>query len=78
MVGRTRAALAALGCVAFVMFASAAQAQQVGQASAIRQSAYQQPPQAQRAELHVSDSIIRNSALSTQATARWKSPFLDG
>ena len=59
------AALAALSCVALVAASANAVGEPVGKASAIRTSAYQQPPQATVGELHLNDSVIRNAVLHT-------------
>ena len=75
---RFGAALAALGCVA--LFASSdALAEPVGKASAIRTTAYQQPPQTTNpGELHLNDAVIRNATLSTKPDSALEVTFLDG
>ena len=78
MVRRRHAALAALGWIALIVGVSVARAESIGQASAIRTTAYQQPPQATVGELHISDPIIRNAALTTKPNSALEVTFLDG
>jgi ferric-dicitrate binding protein FerR (iron transport regulator) len=58
-------------------FNSGAQAQQVGQATAIKNAAYQQPPSQAQAELKLQDSIIWKSTLSTPGNGALEVRFLD-
>jgi len=67
----------ALVIVAATCLASAAQAQQVGQATAIKNAAYQQPPAQTRTELKLQDAIIWKSALSTPGNGALEVRFLD-
>lgn len=53
-------------------------AQQVGQASAIKTSAYQQAPSQASAELKLNDAIIWKSTLSTPDSSALEVKFLDG
>ena len=78
MVRRRHAAFAALGCVALFVAAGSACAEPVGQASAIRTAAYQQPPQSTVGQLHIADPIIRNAVLSTKPGSALEVTFLDG
>lgn len=52
-------------------------AQQVGQASAIKNMAYQQPPSQTQAQLNLKDAIIWKSTLSTPANGALEVKFLD-
>ena len=58
-------------------FHSGAQAQQVGQATAIKNAAYQQPPAQAQSELRLQDSIIWKSTLSTPGNGALEVRFLD-
>ena len=76
---RHGAAFAALSCVALIAASGAALAEPVGKASAIRTSAYQQPPQTTTpGELHLNDAVIRNATLSTKPDSALEVTFLDG
>jgi len=78
MVGRYRAALAALSCIALFAASTGANAEPVGKASAKINAAYQQPPQATVGELHLNDPVIRNAVLSTKPNSALEVTFLDG
>lgn len=76
---RCGAAFAAFGCVVLFAASGCALAEPVGKASAIRTSAYQQPPQTTApGELHLNDAVIRNATLSTKPDSALEVTFLDG
>jgi hypothetical protein len=77
MFGLYRVAFAALSCFALLTVTEAT-AEPVGKASAIRTTAYQQPPQATVGELHISDAVLRNAVLSTKPDSALEVTFLDG
>jgi len=58
-------------------FQSGALAQQVGQATAIKNAAFQQPPAQAQAELKLQDAIIWKSTLSTPGNGALEVRFLD-
>lgn len=58
-------------------FQPGALAQQVGQATAIKNAAYQQPPAQSQSELKVQDAIIWKSTLSTPGNGALEVRFLD-
>lgn len=71
-----------IAALALVMLATAyapgvAQAQQVGQATAIRNTAYQQVPAQAQSELKLQDAIIWKSTLSTPGNGALEVRFLD-
>src|SRR5690242_14387167 len=75
---RYRVAVAALSCFALLAAFTSVDAEPVGKASAIRTTAYQQPPQATVGELHISDAVLRNAVLSTKPDSALEVTFLDG
>lgn len=58
-------------------FQPGALAQQVGQATAIKNAAYQQPPAQSQSELKLQDAIIWKSTLSTPGNGALEVRFLD-
>jgi ferric-dicitrate binding protein FerR (iron transport regulator) len=72
-----RAACAAAVTAIVAAFATGAVAQQVGQTSAIKNMAYQQPPAQPQVELKLQDPIIWKSTLSTPANGALEVRFLD-
>lgn len=72
-----RAACAAAVTAIVAAFATGALAQQVGQTSAIKNMAYQQPPAQPQVELKLQDPIIWKSTLSTPANGALEVRFLD-
>lgn len=58
-------------------FQPGASAQQVGQATAIKNAAYQQPPAQTQTELKLQDAIIWKSTLSTPGNGALEVRFLD-
>ena len=78
MTGRNlRIALAAIGFIFLVFMPGSAHAQQVGQASAIKNMAYQQPPEQTQAVLKLQDAVIWKSVLSTPTNGALEVKFLD-
>ncbi len=78
MINLLRTAIAACVITMYAMTPAGAFAQQVGQASAIKTAAFQQPPSQPATELHLSDAIIWKSSLSTPANGALEVKFRDG
>ncbi len=72
-----RAACVAAVTASMVAFQTGALAQQVGQTTAIKNAAYQQPPAQAQTELKLQDSIIWKSTLSTPGNGALEVRFLD-
>lgn len=72
-----RAACVAAVTAMAAAFQTGALAQQVGQASAIKNAAYQQAPAQPQAELRLQDAIIWKSTLSTPGNGALEVRFLD-
>jgi len=64
--------------VAVLAMQAGAQAQPVGNASAIRPAAVQTMPQGTRTDVHLRDPIIRNAELATAQYGALEVTFLDG
>jgi len=68
----------AFATASIVVACATANAQSVGNASAMIPSASQQPPQGTRADLRLRDPIIRNAELATADRGALEVTFLDG
>jgi hypothetical protein len=71
-------AQAAFAALSFVAAAWTANAEDVGQTSAIIPAASQQAPQGTRSDLNLRDPIIRNAELATAERGALEVTFLDG
>jgi len=72
-----RAACVAAVTASMAAFQTGALAQQVGQTTAIKNAAYQQPPAQAQTELKLQDAIIWKSTLSTPGNGALEVRFLD-
>jgi hypothetical protein len=78
MMNVVRTAVAACALALCALWPAAALAQQVGQASAIKTAAFQQPPSQPANELKLQDPIIWKSTLSTPGNGALEVKFVDG
>ena len=78
MMNVVRTAIAASALALCALWPAAASAQQVGQASAIKTAAFQQPPSQAASELKLQDPIIWKSTLSTPGNGALEVKFVDG